>query len=250
MLLIIPSIEIKNGNCARKVQGIGKSIYSDDPIEIAKLWRKENAKSLHVTDCDGVAAGTPVNFETVRRMVKTVDIPIELGGGITKFEDAQKAFDNGIYRIVIGTMLIDNPSDAKRTLDAFGPSKVVLGLDTRFVYKAIKSNVKSTGFTPLSIAFNAKQIGFRRILYTDVVVDGSRRKPNFKAIRQLAEQTQLKVTVSGGISNLDDLLELQEFEPLGIDSVIIGRALYENKFSCQGLWRLCEAGNYPYTAKI
>jgi len=250
MLLIIPSIEIENGKCARKVQGTGKFIYSDDPIEIAKLWRKENAKSLHVTDRDGIAAGTPVNFETVRRMVKTVDIPIELGGGITKFEDAQKAFDNGIYRIVIGTMLIENPGDAKKILDAFGPSKVVLGLDARFVCEAIKSNVKYAGLTLLSIALNAKQIGFRRIIYTDVVVNGMIRRPNFEAIRHLAEKTQLRVTVSGGVSNLDDLLKLQEFEPIGIDSVIIGRALYENKFSCQGLWRLCEAGNYPYTAKV
>ena len=250
MLLIIPSIEIENGRCARKIRGTGEFIYSDDPIEIAKLWRKENAKSLHVTDRDGIAAGKPVNFEAVCRMVKTVDIPIELGGGIRKFEDAQKAFDNGIYRITIGRMLIENPDEARKTLDIFGPSKVVVGIDAKYLTKIIKEEFNAAPLTPLSVAADAQQIGFRRIIYTDIVTSGMVYMPNFVAIKLLIEKTRLKITVSGGISNLDDLLKLQEFEPLGIDSVIIGRALYDNNFSCQRLWRLCEAGNFPYTAKV
>jgi len=250
MLLIIPSIEIENGKCARMVQGTGGFVYSDDPVEIAKLWRKENAKSLHVTDRDGITSGCLKNFETIRSMVKTVDIPIELGGGIRKFEDAKMAFDNGIYRIVIGKMLLENSDDAKKTLDTYGPSKVVFGIDAQFVESAAKINPLYNGLTPLSIALSAKQIGFRRFVYTDIVVRETNRTPNFISIKNMAEQIQSRITVSGGISNLDDLMKIQAYEPLGVDSVVIGRALYENKFSCQKLWRVCEAENYPYTAKV
>jgi len=250
MLLIIPSIEIENGKCARKVQGTGGFVYSDDPVEIAKLWRKENAKSLHVTDRDGITSGNLINFEIVRRIVKTVDIPIELGGGIRKFDDALLAFNNGIYRIVIGKMLLENFDDAKKTLDTYGPSKVVFGIDSQFVESAAKINPLYNGLTPLSIALYAKQIGFRRFIYTDVTVNESSRAPNFISIKNMADNIQSRLTVSGGISNLDDLMKIQEYESLGVDSVVIGRALYENKFSCQKLWRVCEAGNYPYTAKV
>lgn len=250
MLLVIPSIEIKNGKCARRVQSIGGIPFSDDPVEMAKLWRKENAKSLHVTDVDGALQGHPVNFKIIKQMVETVDIPIELGGGMRTYRDVELALENGIFRAVIGTMLIENPDEAKRTIDKFGASKIVLGIDTKNYRVAIKGGEEDSGLTPVSAALNAKQLGFRRLLYTNVLTDGITRKPNFEAIKLLAEKTQMRITASGGISGLEDLLKLQELEPLGIDSAIIGRALYENKFSCQGLWRLCEAGDFPYTAKV
>lgn len=250
MLLVIPSIEIKKGKCARNVQGIGINTYSDDPIEIAKLWRKENAKSLHITDVDGAIRGYPVNFDIVKQIVRTVDIPIELGGGLRQYDEVRKVLSSGIFRVVIGTMLVENPDEAKQALDKFSSSKIVIGIDASNYRVSIKGRGEDAGLTPLSVALNAKQLGFHRLLYTDVVVDGTIRKPNFQAINSLVEKTRMKVTVSGGISGLEDLLKLQELESLGIDSVIIGKALYENKFSCQALWRLCEAGDFPYTARV
>src|SRR5206468_480172 len=109
---------------------------------------------------------------------------------------------------------------------------------------------ENSGLTALSVALNAKQLGFKRIVYTDILRDGTMTGPNFDAIRLLAEKSGMRVTAAGGISGLKDLLRLQELEPLGVDSAVIGRALYENKFSCQGIWRMCEAGEYPYTAKV
>ena len=250
MLLIIPSIEIINRKCAWKVKYINGFLGIDDPIEMAKLWRKENAKSLHVTDVDGAFEGYPVNFDIIKQIVKNVDIPVELGGGLRTVHDVEQAFENGIYRAVIGTMLVENPDQARRTIEKFGSNKIVLGIDTKNYQVAIKGGKEYSGLTPISFASSAKQLGFRRLLYTDVITDATTRKPNFEAIKSLAEKVQMRITVSGGISGLQDLLMLQELEPLGIDSVIIGRALYENKFSCQGLWRLCEAENYPYTARI
>lgn len=250
MLLIIPSVELHAGKCLLKVQGIDGTMYSDDPVEIARLWRKENSKSLHVTDLDGAREGHLVNAETIERMVKCVDIPIELGGGIRTYEEAKKAFDLGVYRVVIGTMLIDNPDEAKKVLDTFSAAKVVVGIDAENGFVKIHGRKLDSGLTAVSLALNAKQLGFKRVIYKDIVLEDSMRGPNFSAIETFAKAVRMKVTASGGIRGLDDLLKLQDLEPLGVDSVIIGRALYENKFSCQALWRMCEAGNYPYTAKI
>jgi len=250
MLLIIPAIDIKDGTCVQMVQGHEGFAYSDDPIEMAKLWRKENAKSLHVTDVDGAMEGRLVNFDVIERMVKTVDIPIELGGGLRTFDEVRRAFDAGVYRVVLSTMLVENPDEAKRLIETYGASKVVLGIDAENGLVKTRGYTHDAGLTAVSAGLNAKQLGFKRIVYTDILVDGTMTGLNFGAIRMLAETTGLRITASGGLSGLEDLLRLQELERFGVDSVVVGRALYANRFACQGLWRLCEAGDYPYTAKI
>jgi len=232
------------------VQGIEGYSYSDDPVEMARLWRKENAKSLHVTDIDGALEGHLVNVDILRRMVDTVDIPIELGGGLRSFDAVKRALEQGVYRVVIGTMLIEKPDEAKRVIDTFGPSKVVLGIDALDGLVATHGWRESSGLTALSVALNAKALGFKRIVYTDIRLDGMLRGLNLRVLRELAEKTGMRVTCSGGISGLDDLLKVQQLEGAGVDSAVIGRALYENKFSCQGIWRMCEAGDYPYTARV
>jgi phosphoribosylformimino-5-aminoimidazole carboxamide ribotide isomerase len=250
MLLIIPAVDIRGGHCVQMVQGIEGYSYSDDPVEMARLWRKENAKSLHVTDVDGAIQGRLVNDEYIRTMVNTVDIPIELGGGLRSFAAVKQAFELGVYRVLVSTMVIENPDEAKRVIDAYGPSKVVLGIDALDGIVATHGWKESSGLTAISVALNAKALGFRRVVYTDIRLDGTLRGVNLRVLREIAEKTGMRVTSAGGISGLDDLLKVQELEKFGVDSVVIGRALYENKFSCQGIWRLCEAGNYPYTAKV
>ncbi len=250
MLLIIPAIEIKSEHCVRKVIGMDGTVYSDDPIRMVKLWRLENAKSLHVTDVDGAIAGRPMNTEIVKQMVKAIDIPVELGGGMRTFEDVKKAFELGVYRVLISTMVIENPDDAKRAVDAFTPSKVVVGIDAIDGLAATHGWQQTSALTPLSVALNAKALGFKRIVYTDVNLHMNLEGVNFDVLRQLAELGGLRVTSAGGIRGLDDLLKVQELQKFGVDSVIMARALYENKFSCQAIWRMCEKENFPYTAKI
>ena len=250
MLLIIPAIEIKGGHCVQMVQGIEGFTYSDDPVEMARLWRKENAKSLHVTDVDGAMQGRLINTDVLRRMVETVDIPIELGGGLRTFDAVKQAFELGVYRVLVSTMMIENPDEAKRVMDVFGGSKVVLGIDAIDGIVATHGWSESSGLTALTVALNARSIGFRRIVYTDIRRDGTLRGVNPDVLRELGEKTKMRVTAAGGIAGLEDLLKVQELERYGVDSVVIGRALYENRFSCQGLWRRCEAGDYPYTARV
>ena len=250
MLLIIPAIEIKGGKCVQTVRGHEGFVYSDDPIEMAKLWRKENAKSLHVTDIDGAHEGRMVNFDIIERMVKTVDIPIELGGGLRTPEEVKRALDAGIFRVLVSTMVIDTPEEAKRTVGTYGASKVVLGIDAQNGIVMTRGWTETTGLRAVSVAMDAKAFGFKRVVYTDITLDGTMRGANLSAIRDLAQRTGMRVTASGGLSGLSDLLQLQEFEPYGVDSVVIGRALYANKLACQKLWRICEAGDFPYTARV
>jgi phosphoribosylformimino-5-aminoimidazole carboxamide ribotide isomerase len=250
MLLIIPAIEIRGERCVQMVQGVEGFTYSDDPVEMAKLWRKENAKSLHVTDVDGALQGRLINTGILKRIVETVDIPLELGGGLRSFEAVRQAFELGVYRVLLSTMMIENPDEARRVIDTYGASKIVLGIDAIDGIVATHGWAESSGLTALTVALNAKAIGFKRIVYTDIRTDGTLRGVNLRILRELGEKTGLRITAAGGIGGLDDLLKVQELESIGVDSVVIGRALYENRFSCQGLWRRCEAGNYPYTAKV
>ncbi|MDD1750217.1 MAG: 1-(5-phosphoribosyl)-5-[(5-phosphoribosylamino)methylideneamino] imidazole-4-carboxamide isomerase [Methanothrix sp.] len=250
MLLLIPALDIKDGRCVQMVQGVEGYRYSDDPIEMAKLWRKENAKALHVTDIDGAMQGHVVNAEVIERLVGTVDIPVILGGGLRTFDAVKKAFEIGVYRVLVGTMVIEKPDEAKRVIDTFGASKVVLGIDAMDGIVAMRGWAETSGLTALTVALNARALGFRRVMYTDIRLDGTFRGVNLKVLRELGEKTGMRITASGGISGLDDLLKIQDLEPFGVDSVIVGRALYENKFSCQGLWRRCEAGDYPFTARV
>src|SRR5512135_1620933 len=189
MLLVIPAIEIKGGRTVRTVQGGIEPLYSDDPVETARLFRLENAKSLHVTDVDGAMLGHPVNTEIVRRMVESVDIPVELGGGLKTFESVQQAFAMGVYRAVVGAMLIERPEEAGRAIGTFGPSKVVLGIDARDGMVMTRGGQVSTGLTAVSVALKAKAIGFRRVVYTDTQRDSTVRGVNLKWLRELGEKT-------------------------------------------------------------
>jgi phosphoribosylformimino-5-aminoimidazole carboxamide ribotide isomerase len=250
MLLVIPAIEIKNGRCFQVVRGVEGYSYSDDPVAMALLWRTENAKSLHVTDLDGVRPGHLVNTDVLRKMVTAVDIPVELGGGLRSFASVEEAFGIGAYRVVVGASLVDLPDEARRVLQTFGASKVVLGIDGTDGIVRTQEESASNGRNAVEVARNAREMGFRRVVYTDVGPDGAPRGVDLTVLRALGEQSGVRVTCSGGISGLDDLLKVQDLEPFGVDSAVIGRALCENKFSCQALWRRCEAGNYPYTARV
>ena len=250
MLLLIPSIEIKNGECVYTVRRSDGTLYSKDPFERAKLWRIENAKSLHITDVDGAIEGRPVNLDVIREIVKIVDIPIEIGGGMRTPDDVRRAFDAGVFRVTIGTMLIEDPDAAQKVLAEFSSSFVSIGIDAQNGITKILGRTVGTGLTAASVALNAKQLGFRRVIYKDVFEEGERRVPNFAAIRTLAETIGMRVTASGGVSTVEDLLKLQEMESIGVDSVIVGRSLLENRFSCQAIWRTSEENKYPYTAKV
>jgi phosphoribosylformimino-5-aminoimidazole carboxamide ribotide isomerase len=242
MILIVPAIDIRDGKCVRLVQGEPgtEKIYSDDPVQMAVLWRGENAKALHVVDLDGAFGEEMKNLALIRQIVDKVDIPVQIGGGIRTFEQVKQLIEIGVSRVVLGTAAIENPELVSRVVLSFGMRKVAVGIDAKNGIVMTKGWKKNTGIQALELALEMKRLGIGRIVYTDISRDGMLTGPNFEAIREIAQKSGLRVTASGGISGYEDLMKIQELEKFGVDSVIVGKALYENRFPCQTLWRLNE----------
>ncbi len=244
-ILVIPSIDIFNGKTVRVVQGIAELCckeYGDDPVEMAMIWRAENAKALHVVDFNAAHEHSHVNFEIIRTLCSSVIIPVEMGGGIRTHEDAKQAFDLGVARIVVGTMALENPSEFKKILEEFTPNKVVAAIDVVNNEVVIRGRNVHTGINVQDYATKLKEYGAKRFIVTDVTTNGMLTGPNISLSKRVAEITECKVTHSGGIGDYQDLIKLQKEADQYVDSVIIGRALYENKFPCQKIWRVAESG--------
>lgn len=244
-ILVIPSIDIKNRRTVRVVQGIpelGCKSYGDDPIEMAMIWRTENAKVLHVVDFDSAHEHSHKNFDLLGEICESVIIPVEFGGGITNLEDAEEALDLGAFRLVIGSLAFTDPSEFKRIFEKFGPQKISAAIDVVDDELVIHGRKKSTGLSPIDFSKKLAGMGVTRFVVTDVKRNGMLEGPNIDLCCRVADATKTKVTLSGGISSYKDLIRVQKSAECGIDSVIIGRALYENKFSCQKIWRVAESG--------
>ncbi len=239
MMLVLPAIDLRDGKCVRLVQGLAgtEKIYCNDPVKMAILWRGENFKTLHVVDLDGAFGGVMKNLEVIRSMVEAVDIPIQVGGGIRTMEQCEKLFEIGVARIILGTIAIEQPEVLQEIVKRFSSRKIAVGIDAKNGIVQTKGWQENSGVTAVSLALNMKQIGIQRIVYTDISRDGMMTGPNINATREMAEKTGLRITASGGVSGYQDLKKLSELEKYGVDSVIVGKALYENKFPCQALWR-------------
>lgn len=245
LLLVIPSIDIKNGRTVRVVQGIPElncKEYDSDPVEMAKIWRAENSKMLHIVDFDALHGDKSKNVGLLEEICNSVIIPVEFAGGIRCFEDAQRYLELGVSRIVISTMTLENLPEFIKVFETFGPKKIVVSLDVIDNEIVIKRRRIKTGILPVAFAIKLKEIGVERFIVTDVKRNGMMLGPNIELSRSIAEATQVKVTLSGGIRNKDELMDVQTLLDVGIDSVIVGRALYENRFPCQKLWRVAESG--------
>jgi phosphoribosylformimino-5-aminoimidazole carboxamide ribotide isomerase len=244
-ILVIPSIDIHESKTVRVVQGIpelGCSEYANDPIEMAMIWRAENAKCIHVVDFNSAHEHSRVNFEVIRKICESVIIPVELGGGISTFDDAKEAFNLGVARVVIGSMAFEKPREFMRILDTFTPSKVVAAIDVINSEVVTRGRQTRTHLQAVQYAKFLKSCGAKRIIVTDVSTNGMLSGPNIELSIAIAQAAETKVTHSGGIGGFEDLIKLQLEASSFVDSVIIGRALYENKFPCQKIWRVAESG--------
>lgn len=242
MILVIPAIDLRQGKCVRLVQGEAGTdkIYSDDPTKMAIIWRGENFKAIHVVDLDGAFEGHPVNFAALKSIVEAVDIPVEFGGGLRTYEAVKQAFDIGIYRAIIGTAAVNDEELLIKLLQEFGPRRIAVGIDMLDGMVRIKGWQDSGGIPAIELGNKLKGLGVARVIYTDISRDGTLKGANIGAMKEFAVATGLRVTASGGVKSYEDLIHLQELEQFGVDSVIVGKALYENKFACVGLWRLNE----------
>jgi phosphoribosylformimino-5-aminoimidazole carboxamide ribotide isomerase len=244
-LLVIPSIDIKDGKTVRVVQGIPElncCEYGSNPVEMATIWRSENAKMLHIVDFDAIDVADSPNKKIIEEICKSVIIPVEYSGGIRNLDDAKRMFDMGVARIAIATLILSNPVEFQKIFDNFGPMRIVAAFDVIDNEIVIKHRKEKTGIKPFELALRLNDIGMERFIICDVTKNGMMLGPNINLSKQIAKITGKKVTLSGGVRNKDELMDIQLFLDDGIDSVIVGRALYENRFPCQKLWRIAEAG--------
>jgi phosphoribosylformimino-5-aminoimidazole carboxamide ribotide isomerase len=244
-LLVIPSIDLKNGKCVRSVQGIPELDcyeYGDDPINMAKIWRAENAKMIHVVDFDGAHNLSKRNYKIVEEICSSVVIPVEFAGGIRNLTDADEIMQTGILRLAVNTLAVENRKEFKKVFEKYGPAKIVISLDILNNELMIKGRKIRTGILFSDFAKEMVDIGISRFVVCDITRNGTMLGPNIKLSKEIAELTGARVTHAGGIRNKDELMDIQKLIPIGVDSVIVGRALYENRFPCQKLWRVAESG--------
>jgi phosphoribosylformimino-5-aminoimidazole carboxamide ribotide isomerase len=241
-MLIIPAIDIRDQRCVRLSQGdfTREKIYLDKPCDMAILWRKQNAKMLHLVDLDAALTGSPKNFETIKSIVDTIDIPVEVGGGIRTLKDAERYLNIGVCRIIVGSAAVSNPDLVRELIKEFGAKRVVVGIDAKDGVPKVNGWVESAPLSDVELGLKMKDLGVERVIYTDISKDGMLAGVGYPALKRFVEQTRLKVTASGGVSSYKDFIVLRELQPLGVDSVVIGKALYEETFPCQKLWHLYE----------
>jgi phosphoribosylformimino-5-aminoimidazole carboxamide ribotide isomerase len=240
-MLVIPVIDIKDGKCLRLFHGHYETTnyYSDNPVTVARLFRKENFKCIHITDLDGAVQGEMKNYPIIREICKSVDIPVLLGGGIRDFETAKKIIEDlGVYRVVIGTGAIANPDMIKKILDIYSPSKLAIGIDEKLNNVVTNGWINFANITPLKFAKMMDDLGVKRVIYQDVTRVGNCTGAFKDRLLEIANNTKnIKITSAGGIGNYAQLKMLADLKNPKIDSVMISKALYENKFPCQAIWR-------------
>jgi phosphoribosylformimino-5-aminoimidazole carboxamide ribotide isomerase len=231
-LILFPAIDIRDGKAVRLIQGDydRETAYEDDPAVAARRWADGGARWLHVVDLDGARAGEPVNLEHVRRIVSAVNVPVQLGGGLRDPKKVEEAFSAGAERVVLGTAAVRDPEMAAAIASAHG-ERVVASVDSRSGKVAAEGWTQSSDLGVAEVIAALSERGLRRFIYTPVEVDGLMQGPDLDSLREAAGATDGELIYSGGIGTLDDLRALSK---LGLDNlagVIVGRALYESRFT-------------------
>lgn len=235
-MLVIPAIDLKNGRCVRLTQGREESakVYDQDPVEVARGYERAGARLIHIVDLDGAFRGAASeNQKIIRRINGEVAIPVEVGGGIRSLSDIEVLLrDVGARYVIIGTLAIENPEALEEAVKGFGDS-IIVGIDAREREVATRGWREATEVDALALARRVADVGAQRIIYTDITRDGRLAGPNFEMTRKIARVSGVRVTASGGVSSLADITRLCELEADGVDAVIVGKALYERRFTLE-----------------
>ena len=222
---VIPAIDLRGGRCVRLYQGdFGReTVYSEDPLAVARQWQEQGACRLHLVDLDGATQGDPVNLDIIAAIVAQSGIPVQVGGGVRTSSTAEKLLSLGVERVVIGTAAVRNPDLVRQLCRDGGSPRVVVALDARDGLVAVQGWLEKTSVTAVELGKRMAELGVERLLYTDISRDGTLSEPNFSANAQLVKSTGLAILASGGVASLDHITELAK---IGAEGVIVGRALY------------------------
>lgn len=229
----LPAVDLMDGCAVRLVQGRKdqKTVYSNAPWEIAETWADSGADRIHLVDLDAAFEGSAKNGEAVKRMVAAVSCPTELGGGIRTVDDAARALEEwGVSRVIAGTVAVKDPTVVEAMLKQFGPERVIVGIDARDGIVKVSGWEEGSGMDAIVLGKAMRALGIVSCVFTDISKDGMLQGPNLSATTAFAEATGLKTIVSGGISSLDDLRAAHALDHVGLEGVIVGKALFDKRF--------------------
>jgi len=232
-MIVIPAIDLAAGKCVRLRQGDmnQQTIYSDTPAEMARHWAEQGAEILHVVDLDGAMGGQSANLPSIEAIVRAIDIPVELGGGLRTVEDVRQVLDLGVQWAIMGTSALRQPEQLKAALAEFGrdsgESPIIVGIDARDGKVAVSGWTETSDISAVDLARKMQALGVQRLICTDIATDGMMVGPNLDSLRAMAEAVDIAIIASGGVSKLADIVALKALEPLGVIGAITGKALYE-----------------------
>ncbi len=241
-MLVLPAIDLRSGRCVRLTEGRKETakVYDADPLEVAQAFEAAGARMLHVVDLDGAfAEPNSLSRQVLREIVRTVNIPVQFGGGLRNIEDLKKVLELGVTLAVIGTVAVES-MDRLKEMVRFARQQIVVGIDAREGQVVTHGWEKEQTVNAMTLARRVAELGIERIVYTDVQRDGTLTGPNIEQTCNVARESGLKVTASGGVSSLEDLKRLKAASECGIDSVIVGKALYEGRFTLEEALRLMD----------
>lgn len=230
-LLVVPAVDVKGGRCVRLLRGEmdAETVYFEDPVAAALRWASEGALYLHVVDLDAAVHGSSGNDDVLARICREVPVPVQVGGGIRTVRRALEVLDWGADRVVLGTAALEDPevvAEAARRCEG----RIAVAIDARGGRVAVRGWTRTSDVPAVELARRVEELGASRIVYTEIAKDGTLEGVDTREIRQVAEAVRIPVTASGGVGSLDDIRRLRDLLPAGVDSVIVGRALYAGAF--------------------
>lgn len=227
-MIVIPAIDIKDGKCVRLLQGRrdAVTIYSDDPVSVARRWVESGAELIHVVDLDGAFTGVQRNMEKIKAIRDAVDVQIQVGGGIRDLMVINELINVGIDRVIIGTVAVNKPEIVKEACERFS-NRILIAVDAKDGKVAVKGWEEVTDVTAIEFAKKMQDCGITAIIYTDISRDGMLTGPNIEAMESMINALSIPVIVSGGVSRLEDIKALMQVK--GLWGVITGKALYEGR---------------------
>jgi len=241
-LIIIPAVDLKDGRCVRLSQGRmdQEFVYSEHPVQMASRWESEGAERLHVVDLNGAMAGRPVHRALIKEISQSLQIPVEVGGGIRDLATIEDYLSSGVRWVILGTAAFENRALIEEACHRF-PGKVILGIDAKRGKVAIQGWNEVVSLEAIALTKQYEGMGLSAVIFTDIERDGMRTGLNIQSTKSFARSTSIPVIASGGVSRMEDVEQLLEMEQDGVIGVIVGRALYTGSIKLEEAIRITKS---------
>lgn len=242
-MIVIPAIDLQGGRCVRLRQGRADdaTVYSDDPVAMARKWAGLGAAALHVVDLDGAFQGGPRHAATIAKIVAAIPIPVEVGGGLRTDDDVARLLDAGAARAIIGTRALSDPEALDRLVERFGGDAIAAGIDARGGMVQVKGWVETSSVSAVDLARRVEKAGVKTIIYTDTATDGMLSGPNLAAQSEMCRATSCDIIASGGVGAAEHVRALAGLGFPNLAGAIVGKALYDGRASLPELMAACGA---------